>query len=201
MRSEGGGLKLTVKEMENHLEPFQGVNGFKNLLLLSKLQMEGHGNQVGKSARVIDFIQGFQDLFGNRFAHGEGDLKKRTDALNKCFGKRCPFLMLMHFFYFCFKVRILLGDILKRDARNPFHKDFSTLIRQLNKLQDFTYCSYGKKVFGMRISERRIPQANTSDKSIFQDSLIQDGEDLFRLKKERSHDVREDNNVFERDKE
>src|SRR3990172_10589628 len=105
--------------------------------------------------------------------------------------------MFRHFFDFRLEIEALPGDVLKRDPCNSLYQGFYALIRQLNKLQDFTDRSHGKEVFGKRVPERRIPLADASDKPILKDSLVQDGKGLLRLKKDGRYNVRKDNDVFE----
>jgi hypothetical protein len=57
-------LDLSIEVMEDFLQSFQGIDGLKNFLLFLQSQMECHGNEVSKSAWMINLIQGPQHLFG-----------------------------------------------------------------------------------------------------------------------------------------
>jgi hypothetical protein len=64
-------------------------------------------------------------------------------------------------------------------------------------LKNFTNCSYGEKVFGLGIFHVRVPLAHTPNQAVLQDHLVQQVEDIIRLKKERGHHIRKDDGLFE----
>src|SRR4030042_676054 len=71
MGSARGGLDLSTEGMKDFFQSFQGIDGLKNLLLFLQSQMEGNGDQVSESARLVNFIEGLQYLLGKGFPHGE----------------------------------------------------------------------------------------------------------------------------------
>jgi hypothetical protein len=66
-------------------------------------------------------------------------------------------------------------------------------------LENFADRSNGKKILGLGIFDPRVPLSHTSDETILQDHLIQQGEGLIRLEKERGNDVRKDDTLLKRD--
>jgi hypothetical protein len=68
-------------------------------------------------------------------------------------------------------------------------------------LKNLTDRSDGKEIFGLGIFERRVPKTDTSDKTVFQQYLIQYGQGFIRLEKKGGNDVREDDRLFQGDEE
>ncbi len=65
------GLDLSIEVMKDFFQSFQGIDGLKNFLLFLQSQMKGNGDQVGESPRLVNFVEGLQDLLGKGFPHGE----------------------------------------------------------------------------------------------------------------------------------